>query len=148
MNLIIKIFLAILCIGCVNYLLIYYSDGYFNSSYKETILFIDTIFTWGFCFIFIYTIFYTIKKIYYGNDKCKNFIFDSAIPIIVMTVISKILLISFLRSLNLYGIDVLIGLLEGAIIASILLLIYNFYIYKLQKQLEILRRFYMGDDDE
>ena len=47
-----------------------------------------------------------------------------------------------------YLTDVLIGLLEGAIIASILLLIYNFYIYKLQKQLEILRRFYMGDDDE
>lgn len=62
MNSIIKFFLAILCIGCVNYLLIYYSDGYFNSSYKETILFIDVIFTWAFCFIFIYAIFYTIKK--------------------------------------------------------------------------------------
>ncbi len=115
MNSIIKFFLAILCIGCVNYLLIYYSDGYFNSSYKETILFIDVIFTWAFCFIFIYAIFYTIKKIYYGNDKCKNFIFDSAIAIIVITVITKILLISFLRSLNVYGVDVILVMMGIAV---------------------------------
>lgn len=47
-----------------------------------------------------------------------------------------------------YVTDVLIGLIEGAIIALILILIYNFYIYKIQKQYEILKRFYTGDDDE
>lgn len=47
-----------------------------------------------------------------------------------------------------YLTDVLIGLLEGAIIASILLLIYNYYIYKFQKQLELLKQYYKGDDDE
>ena len=47
-----------------------------------------------------------------------------------------------------YLTDVLVGLLEGAIIASILLLIYYHYIYKVQKQVDMLKAMLKGDEDE
>ena len=47
-----------------------------------------------------------------------------------------------------YFTDVIVGLVEGVVFASIALLIYTYYKYKMQKQVEILMKFYKGDDDE
>lgn len=117
MNLFMKSFLITLCIAFVNSFLyyVYYHSQYSYLSYAQLFDFLDIVFTWAFCFIFIYAIFYTIKKIYYGNNECKNFIFNSAIPIIVATVISKNLLILFLRSLHIYGFDVILVMVGMAV---------------------------------
>ena len=47
-----------------------------------------------------------------------------------------------------YFTDVIVGLVVGVVFASIALLIYTYYKYKMQKQVEILMKFYKGDDDE
>lgn len=47
-----------------------------------------------------------------------------------------------------YLTDIIVGLAEGVVFASLALVIYTYYKYKLQKQVEFIMNFYKGDDDE
>lgn len=47
-----------------------------------------------------------------------------------------------------YFTDILVGLVEGVMFASIALFVYTYYKFKMQRQVEILMKFYKGDDDE
>ena len=81
----------------------------------------------------------------FQTSKSKSFRACGTIFITLLT-----LLIAFSRMLLgvHYFTDVIVGLVEGVVFASIALLIYTYYKYKMQKQVEILMKFYKGDDDE
>lgn len=65
----------------------------------------DTAITYTLCFAFVTGLFLIVKKVYYGKDKCENLFLNSVIPvvIVIVTIIVKFLLMSFLRTLNLYS---------------------------------------------
>ncbi|MBT0825410.1 hypothetical protein KJQ78_09140, partial [Campylobacter lari] len=92
MRLLIKSFLIIACIAFLNYLYIEIVSPHSYPFYNHFFNFLDMALTWLFCFICVFGLFYIAKRIYYGKDKCKNFVFTSIIPIIILTIITKIFL--------------------------------------------------------
>lgn len=90
MRLLIKSFLAIILFSLVDYYVT-------NIKYSEPWLY--TIIPYIIVYFLCFGLFYIAKRIYYGKDKCKNFVFNSIIPVFVLSIILKMLLMVSLRVL-------------------------------------------------